>query len=133
MDLQQLDLLFIENVGSLVCPAAYDLGEHLRVVVMSTTEGEDKPLKYPGMFRRAHGLVISKMDLLPFICYDLQLSREYALKVNMELRIFETSAITGRGIRKWTEWLLYRFRRSPVCWEHVSGDSFLAPGGGRHV
>lgn len=121
MDLEQLDLLFIEHVGGLVCPACYDLGEHLRVVVMSTAEGEDRPLKYPGMFQRSHGLVITKTDLLPFLSYDLEEAREFALAVNLELRIFETAATTGKGVREWTEWLLYQFRRCPVCWGRPSG------------
>jgi hydrogenase nickel incorporation protein HypB len=72
LDLQQVDLLFIENVGNLVCPASYDLGEHMRTVILSATEGEDKPLKYPAMFRRSHALVINKMDLLPHLQWDLE-------------------------------------------------------------
>jgi len=110
LDLDQVDLLFIENVGNLVCPASYDLGEHLRVVVMSVTEGEDKPIKYPAMFRKSQVLVMNKVDLLPFLAYNLEEAREFALRVNPSLRIFETSCTTGRGIKEWTEWLMLSAR-----------------------
>jgi len=110
LDLDQVDLLFIENVGNLVCPASYDLGEHLRVVVMSVTEGEDKPIKYPAMFRKSQVLVMNKVDLLPFLAYNLDEAREFALRVNPSLRIFETSCTTGRGIKEWTEWLMLSAR-----------------------
>jgi len=105
MDLDEIDLLFIENIGNLICPASYELGEHLRVVIMSTTEGEDKPLKYPAMFRRSRVLVLNKVDLLPFLSYNLEEAKDFALRVNPALKIFETSCTTGHGIREWTEWL----------------------------
>ena len=104
--LEALDLLLIENVGNLVCPASYELGEHLRVVLASTTEGEDKPLKYPAMFRRSHALVINKIDLLPYVPFDLGQAREFARQVNPELTVFETSCTTGQGIDAWVDWLL---------------------------
>jgi hydrogenase nickel incorporation protein HypB len=122
MDLEQVDLLFIENVGGLICPASYDLGEHLRVVVMSVTEGEDKPLKYPGTFRRSHGLVITKTDLLPFLSYNLAEVSEFALAVNVNLRIFPAASTTGKGIREWADWLLCAFRRCVVPWDRPPGS-----------
>jgi hydrogenase nickel incorporation protein HypB len=103
--LGELDILFVENVGNLVCPASYDLGEHLRVVVMSTTEGEDKPLKYPAMFRRAQALVINKTDLLPHLEYDMADARRFALEVNPGLVVFETSCRTGEGLEAWNRYL----------------------------
>jgi len=105
MDLHQLDLLVIENVGNLVCPANYDLGEALKVVVVSTTEGDDKPLKYPGMFRHASILIINKIDLLPYVNCNLETLKQNALKINPSLRVFETSCTTGAGILEWCHWL----------------------------
>ncbi|MGA9115968.1 MAG: hydrogenase nickel incorporation protein HypB [Bacteroidota bacterium] len=100
-----LRLLFIENVGNLVCPANFDLGERMKVVIASTTEGEDKPLKYPGMFRNAAALVINKTDLLPYLSCPLGVLRENALRVNPALVVFETSGTTGEGINPWCDWL----------------------------
>ena len=105
MDLHQLDLLVIENVGNLVCPANYDLGEALKVVVVSTTEGDDKPLKYPGMFRHASILIINKIDLLPYVNCNLETLKQNALNINPSLRVFETSCTTGAGILEWCHWL----------------------------
>ena len=102
---QDLDLLFIENVGNLVCPSSYELGEHLRVVVLSVTEGEDKPLKYPALFRKADVLVINKIDLLPHLEYDLVQTRGFALQVNPKLTMFEVSCATGAGLGAWTRYL----------------------------
>jgi len=105
LDLSNLELLFIENVGNLVCPANYDLGEAAKVVVVSITEGEDKPLKYPGMFRNSSVLVINKIDLAPYVNCDLKALRNNALQINPALRIFETSCYTGDGIQEWCKWL----------------------------
>lgn len=105
LDLSKTKLLFIENVGNLVCPAAYDLGEDLKVVIASTTEGDDKPLKYPRMFINASVLIINKTDLLPYIDCNITALRNNALKINPNLIIFETSATTGEGIEKWCSWL----------------------------
>jgi hydrogenase nickel incorporation protein HypB len=105
-----LDILFVENVGNLVCPASYDLGEHLRVVLTSTTEGEDKPLKYPAMFRRSQALVINKIDLLPHLDYDMVEARRFALEVNPELAVFETSCRSGEGLEAWSAFLRDRLR-----------------------
>lgn len=105
LDLARLDLLVIENVGNLVCPANYDLGEALKVVVLSTTEGDDKPLKYPGMVRNSSVLIINKLDLLPYVSCDLEKLRGNALQINPALEIFETSCVTNAGIAEWCNWI----------------------------
>ncbi len=106
LDLTDMDLLVIENVGNLVCPAAWDLGEDLRVVVASTTEGDDKPAKYPQMFAISQVMVVNKIDLLPYVDYDLQKVKRQALAINPRLRIFEVSCRTGEGLDAWCEWLI---------------------------
>jgi hydrogenase nickel incorporation protein HypB len=106
IDLSTIRLLIIENVGNLVCPANYDLGEAAKVVVASTTEGDDKPLKYPAMFRNASVLIINKIDLLPYINADLATLRKNALSINPSLTVFETSCTSGAGIDQWCSWLL---------------------------
>jgi hydrogenase nickel incorporation protein HypB len=105
LNLTGVDMLFIENVGNLVCPSNYDLGEALKVVVLSTTEGDDKPLKYPAMFRNSSVLIINKIDLIPYVNCDLNTLRGNALKINPALRIFEISCFTGAGIPEWCNWL----------------------------
>lgn len=105
LDLDGTDVLVIENVGNLVCPANFDLGEAMKVVVLSTTEGDDKPLKYPAMFQRASVLVINKIDLVPYTNADVAVMRRNALAVNPGLAIFETSCRTGQGLDAWTGWL----------------------------
>ncbi|MGO9607258.1 MAG: hydrogenase nickel incorporation protein HypB [Candidatus Binataceae bacterium] len=101
LDLADGDLLFIENVGNLVCPALFDLGEKLRVVVTSPTEGADKPLKYPPMFRAAHVVVLNKCDLLPHVPFNLYEWTEYVGAINPHARIIRTSALSGEGIGEW--------------------------------
>jgi hydrogenase nickel incorporation protein HypB len=113
LTLPGLDMLIIENVGNLVCPANYDLGENIKAVVLSTTEGDDKPLKYPGMFRNASVLLINKIDLIPHLPSDLGLLRKNALSINRSLRIFEISCTTGAGIPEWCGWLEEQCRPSP--------------------
>ncbi len=108
MELEGTDLLVIENVGNLVCPAGYDLGEAMKIVIASTTEGDDKPLKYPAMFRNASVLIINKVDLVPYLNFNLDELRKNALRINPNLTVFETSCTTGSGIREWSEWLLAR-------------------------
>jgi hydrogenase nickel incorporation protein HypB len=103
--LDDVDMLIIENVGNLVCPANFDLGEAMKVVLLSTTEGDDKPLKYPAMIRNATVLVINKTDLVPYVDCDLGRLRRNALQVNPSLRVFETSCRTGAGIPEWCAWL----------------------------
>jgi hydrogenase nickel incorporation protein HypB len=101
-----IDLLVIENVGNLVCPASYDLGEEMKVVVASTPEGDDKPEKYPAMFHRARAMVINKTDLLPYVRCDLQRLAENALKVNPSLKLFPLSSLTGEGVDEWCRWIV---------------------------
>lgn len=110
--LATIDLLFIENVGNLVCPSSYDLGEHARVVVMSTAEGEDKPIKYPALFRGAEALVLNKIDLLPYLPYDAEQAVTFAHQVNPALTVFRTSCTTGEGIEAFATWLLERSHHS---------------------
>ncbi len=104
-DLDNLDILFIENVGNLVCPAAFDLGEAHKVVVLSVTEGEDKPLKYPQMFHNSGLMLLNKVDLLPHLSFDLAQCKEYAGRVSHNLAILEVSATTGQGLEAWYRWL----------------------------
>lgn len=106
LSLDGVRLLFIENVGNLVCPSAYDLGEAMKVVVVSTTEGDDKPLKYPAMFRVASALIINKIDLLPYLPCDVETLKRNALSINPALKVFLTSCTSGEGIAGWGEWLL---------------------------
>jgi hydrogenase nickel incorporation protein HypB len=113
LDLSNVRLLVIENVGNLVCPANYDLGEALKVVVLSTTEGADKPLKYPTMFRNASVLLINKIDLLPYVDCDVDELRRNALQINPALEIFALSAKTGEGIAAWCDWLLDKSTARP--------------------
>ncbi len=97
--------LIIENVGNLVCPALFDLGETHRVVIMSVTEGEDKPLKYPDMFASSQVCLINKIDLLPYVDFDLAQAKEYALRVNPNLKFIEISATQSSNLEEWVEWL----------------------------
>lgn len=108
LELHGIDLLVIENVGNLVCPAGYDLGEAMKVVIASTTEGDDKPLKYPAMFRNASVLIINKVDLLPYVNCRIEDLRRNALQINPGLVVFETSCTTGAGIEEWAGWLMHR-------------------------
>jgi hydrogenase nickel incorporation protein HypB len=109
-DLENLDILFIENVGNLVCPSSFDLGEHHKVVVLSVTEGEDKPLKYPQMFHAADVMLLNKTDLLPHIDFDVEKCLAMARRVNPGITIFEVSAKTGAGMAEWYGWLKSRLR-----------------------
>jgi hydrogenase nickel incorporation protein HypB len=106
IDLKNINTLIIENVGNLVCPAGYDLGEAMKVVIASTTEGDDKPLKYPAMFRNASVLIINKVDLVPYVNCNLGQLKKNALQINPNLRVFETSCTTNAGISEWSDWLL---------------------------
>lgn len=98
-------VLFIENVGNLVCPAMFDLGEKERVVIISVTEGDDKPLKYPDMFHTSTLCIINKTDLLPYVPFDINKAKENAKKVNPKLEIIEVSCTSGEGLQQWYDWL----------------------------
>ena len=114
IDLDELHLLFIENVGNLVCPASWDLGETAKVVVFSVTEGEDKPLKYPKMFEQARYVVINKSDLLPYVPFDLEQAKAFARDVNPRLEFFVMSALTGEGLTPWYDFLRAQTRGSTL-------------------
>ncbi len=108
LDLKELDLLIIENVGNLVCPAEFKIGEDHKVVVLSVTEGDEKPLKYPLMFRESSLLLINKVDLIEHTNFNIQEARQNALKVNPQLEIIEISCTDDQGLEKWDRWLLNR-------------------------
>jgi len=105
LDIKNDSVLMIENVGNLVCPSMFDLGESKRVVIISTTEGEDKPIKYPDMFHTADICIINKIDLLPYVNTDMSKLKKYALQVNPDLKFFEVSATKGDGMTAWYDWL----------------------------
>jgi len=106
--LDRLDVLFIENVGNLVCPASYDLGEDAKVVVLSVTEGDDKPLKYPGIFRRARLMLLHKIDLLPYTRFSREAAVEDARRVNPAIEVLETSCVGEPGLGAWLRWIEQR-------------------------
>ena len=105
LNLEHVELLFIENVGNLVCPSSYDLGEDMKVVLISTTEGDDKPLKYPAMFRRSSAMIVNKTDLLGSSDFSMERVKKHALQINSGLRIFEISCQNGEGLDIWYAWL----------------------------
>jgi len=98
-------LLLIENVGNLVCPALFDLGERAKAVILSVTEGEDKPLKYPATFHHADLMVLNKIDLLPYVPFSMELARENARRVQPDIEILEISCTTGAGLEQWNDWI----------------------------
>jgi len=110
IDLQAIDLLIVENLGNLVCPAEFDIGEDSRVVVLSVTEGEDKPVKYPLMFRVCDAALLNKIDLLPHLDYDRQAALNYIHQVHPGLPVFELSAKTEAGFTPWLDWLKHQVR-----------------------
>ena len=103
--LGDLDMLIVENVGNLVCPAEFKVGEDIKAMVLSITEGHDKPLKYPLMFQESAALVLNKVDLLPYVNVDMEKLKNDAISLNPGLKIFEVSCKTGEGLHRWTEWL----------------------------
>jgi len=109
LDIEDDSVLVIENVGNLVCPSLFDLGEAARVVIISTTEGDDKPIKYPTMFQSSDICIINKTDLLPYVDFDMEKVKEYAMTVNHHLKFFELSVKTGEGMSVWYEWLKQQF------------------------
>jgi hydrogenase nickel incorporation protein HypB len=108
LDLNGLDVLFIENVGNLVCPAAFDLGEDCKITLLSVPEGDDKPLKYPSMFVRSQLLIFNKLDLLPYLEFDLDTASQGAQTVNPDIEIISVSARTGENLQTWYQWLRNR-------------------------
>ena len=112
LDLKSIDLLIIENVGNLVCPASYDLGEYMKVVLISVPEGDDKPLKYPGMFKRSGLMIVNKTDLLGTSDFSMDEVRKNAKSINPDLDILETSCRNEDGVEEWYEWLRKHIRRA---------------------
>lgn len=106
IDLTDVDLLFIENVGNLVCPAAFDLGEDYRITVLASTEGDDKPKKYPRMFLTSELLIVSKSDLLPYVPFSVEAVTKDAREVNPELEVMTISSLKGYGMDEWCDWLI---------------------------
>ena len=104
LPLDELDMVIVENVGNLVCPAEFDIGETAKVAVLSVTEGEDKPLKYPLLFREAGAVVLTKIDLLPHLKFDIELCEKYIQQLNPAIPVFRISAINGSGMDKWIKW-----------------------------
>jgi hydrogenase nickel incorporation protein HypB len=111
LELDDIDLLIVENVGNLVCPAEFDIGEDSRVVVLSVTEGEDKPVKYPLMFRECEVALLNKIDLLPYLDYDKQKAIDFIHQIHPDMPIFEMSAKTEEGLEPWLEWLKGKVRQ----------------------
>ncbi len=124
LELARVELLFIENIGNLVCPAAWNLGEDIRVVVVSTTEGDEKPAKYPQMFAVSQVMIINKLDLLPYVDYDVEKVKRQALAVNPGLRIFEVSCRTGAGLDAWCEWLVAFAHGEPETTARANQEAF---------
>ena len=105
LPLGELDWVFVENVGNMVCPAEFDIGEHAKIAVLSVTEGEDKPLKYPLLFQEAEAVVLTKVDLLPHVPFDVQACRDNIRQVNAKLPVFEVAALRDEGLGDWLQWL----------------------------
>jgi hydrogenase nickel incorporation protein HypB len=116
----KLDFLFVENVGNLVCPSSHDLGEHLRIVMLSATEGDDKPGKYPKAFRTSHALVINKLDLLQHVPFSVAAATADAQAIQPHLAVFPLSALTGDGIEPWLDFLVEEQRKVTADWVPTS-------------
>lgn len=110
--LEDLDLLMVENVGNLVCPSSYDLGEDAKIVLLSTTEGEDKPLKYPSIFFKSELMILTKVDLLPYVPFKAEIAKQNAQRVHPQMEILELSSTTGEGLDAWMNWLQVRQRKA---------------------
>ena len=122
-NLDDLDLLIVENVGNLVCPSSYDLGEDAKIVLLSTTEGEDKPLKYPSIFFKSELMVMTKTDLLPYVPFKAELARENARRVHPGMEIIELSSTTGEGLDRWMQWLKTRREKATADLQAASQHS----------
>jgi hydrogenase nickel incorporation protein HypB len=119
-------VLMIENVGNLVCPAAFDLGESARVVVLSVTEGDDKPLKYPGIFRGSQLMLVNKADLLPYVEFDVARCVDYARRINPGIRTLTLSATKGLGMAEWLDWIEGGLRSRPLAGAAASTGTWIA-------
>jgi hydrogenase nickel incorporation protein HypB len=109
------EFVFIENVGNLVCPAEFPLGEHLRIVLLSVTEGDDKPFKYPVIFHNCDAVILTKCDLLPYVSFDSTRARQFVRDLNPRTRFFEVSARTGQGLQEWCDWLEHTLAERKAC------------------
>jgi hydrogenase nickel incorporation protein HypB len=118
--LDEIDLLFFENVGNLVCPSSYDLGEAAKIVLLSVTEGEDKPLKYPSIFFKSELLVITKIDLLPYVPFEIAKAEENARRVHPDIEILRLSSTRGEGIKDWLTWLEQRRKAATTRFESLA-------------
>ncbi len=105
LDMSNLDILFIENVGNLVCPTEFDLGEDAKIGILSVTEGDDKPEKYPLLFNLSKAMILNKVDLLPYVRFDVERASQFARRLNKDLPIFQVSATNGEGMDAWYDWL----------------------------
>jgi len=110
LPLKETDMLFIENVGNLVCPAEFNIGEDMKVMLSSITEGDDKPLKYPLMFQESSALILNKIDLLPYTNANIKKIKKDAISLNPSLKIFAVSCKTGQGLNEWADWLVKRIK-----------------------
>lgn len=119
LDPDEGSVLFVENVGNLICPSAFDLGEAHKIVVLSVTEGEDKPLKYPDMFFKADLMVINKIDLLPYLSFDVDKSIEFARRINPDIQVLKVSATSGEGMQDWYDWISRRRDATLGAWERA--------------
>lgn len=111
-NLENIELLIVENVGNLVCPSSYDLGEDAKIVLLSTTEGEDKPLKYPSIFFKSELMILTKIDLLPYLPFKSDVAKENARRVHPQMEILEVSSTTGEGLDAWMNWITGRQRKA---------------------
>ena len=111
-NLENIELLIVENVGNLVCPSSYDLGEDAKIVLLSTTEGEDKPLKYPSIFFKSELMILTKIDLLPYVPFKSDVAKENARRVHPQMEILEVSSTTGEGLDVWMNWITARQRKA---------------------
>ncbi len=127
-NLAELDLLLIENVGNLVCPSSYDLGEHAKIVLLSVTEGEDKPLKYPSIFAKSELMVLNKIDLLPHVRFDVAEVHANAQRVHPGIEIIELSCTTGQGFDGWMHWLEQRQQLATSNKQQATGNKQQATG-----
>ncbi|MCS6958391.1 MAG: hydrogenase nickel incorporation protein HypB, partial [Aquificaceae bacterium] len=110
LPMESLDLVFVENVGNLVCPASYDVGAHMNVVLLSVVEGDDKPEKYPVMFKNAQLMLISKIDLLPYVDFNVEKAIKSARRVNPSIDVLKISTKTGEGLKDWLDYLRFKLR-----------------------